>query len=116
MPLTEDLRPGKFVSVLGAPYYQAKPAPSYNGNLNKYATNLNNTAQAKVFEAVNGKITSLNGALIAQDNHDLTQNNKDLAFATGYKYQQTAFDEWIQLPDYVRWRYPRPPNGANHPN
>lgn len=116
MPLTEDLRPGKFVNVAGQPTFQAKPAPSYNGTLNKYASNLNNTAQFKVFENINGKITSLNGALIAQDNFDPVQNNKDMAFQIRNKYVPTNFDEWQQLPDYVRWRYPRPPNGANHPS
>jgi hypothetical protein len=108
MPLTEDLRPGKFVSILGQPHFEANPAPSYNGTLNKFAANMNNTNEYKVFEKINGKYMTQNGALIAQDNFDITQDNKDLAFNLKNKYIPTSLDEWEQLPDYVRWRYPRP--------
>lgn len=114
MPLTEDLRPGKFVSVLGQPNLLPPVAPSYNGTLNKFGVSPNNTEQFKVFQDINGVKQSMNQTLINQDTYSSTKNNLDLQNALRSRYIPNAFDEYDLLPDAYQYQFKRP--GPFFPN
>lgn len=105
MPLTEGLRPGKFVSVLGQPQLDDVVGPTYNGDLNQYAgNNANSNAQFKVFQKDGkGGTMSQNLTLINQDIYDTTQNNADLRF--GQRNRQRFPETYEEKYDLIASRY-----------
>jgi hypothetical protein len=100
MPQTENLYPGKFVTVQGQPHFAPMVAPSYNGSLNPYAgNNANSTRQFKVFEMDDqGRIMSQNQCLKNQDVYDEREKNHDLTYyLRNFQQKPETYEEKYDL-------------------
>ena len=115
MPLTTDLRPGKFIPLAGANMMTPVRAPKYNGTLNTYApNNPNSTLRTKVFERdSNGHIRSQNDALIEQEYYDASKGQEDLQFALKNRSMPSKSDVFELISDIQKVNYKRPKQGLN---